>query len=408
MLKKCLCTLCIVSFILTGFIFFSKYDNFDAVRDKVNRLNEQILIEKLDWQVGITPMSLLPPDRQLSRLGGFLPDIDNIGDNTAEYDPLSLPDEIDWRDKDGKNWQTSIKDQANCGSCFIFGPVAAIESLYKIETNQPDINPDFSEQHILSCAGAGSCGGGWVYQVLSYIVIKGFSQETCFPYQAMDIPCQPCTDWEKSRIMISGYNWVTSNVENRSAIMNALKKGPLVTCFEVYNDFYHYTTGIYKKVASAEYRGGHCVAIVGYNYPGEYWICKNSWGSDWGEKGYFRIAFGQVAIGLGVLRAWGVTIFNNPPVLNPIADQEVKEGDVLSLKVHAEDFEDDPITYGFSSFDLPSGAKFDPGSGQFDWTPTYSDSGIYGIRFSASDGKSRVYLDVKITVVNVKQGKKIF
>lgn len=409
MMKKVLGTLCIVSFILTGFIFFSKYENFDAVREKVNRLNEQILIEGLDWQAGVTSVSLLPPDLQLSRLGGFSPDIDIIIDNSVKYDSLSLPDNIDWREKDGKNWQSSIKNQGSCGSCFIFGPVAAIEALYKIETNQPEINPDFSEQHLLSCANAGNCTiGGWDYKVLNYIESSGFPAESCYPYQAQDTPCNPCEDWEKSRIMISGWSYITSSGENRPAVMNALQTGPVVAWFEVYDDFYYYRTGIYKKVASAKYRGGHIVAMVGYNQSEKYWICKNSWGSDWGEKGYFRIAFGQVGIGLYVKRVWGVTVFNSPPVFDSMADQSVKEGDVLSFTVHAVDAEDDPITYSYSSPDLPAGAKLDPDSGLFDWTPTYSDAGVYRVRFSASDGKSKVYLDVQITVVNVKKGKKIF
>ncbi|MCK5055302.1 MAG: hypothetical protein KAT34_01495 [Candidatus Aminicenantes bacterium] len=409
MLKKLLCTFCIVSIIFTGFIFSSKYDNLDAVREEVNLLNEEIRAEGLNWQAGITSVSLLPPDRQLSRLGGLLPDIDKREDNIDECDSLSLPDNLDWRDKNGKNWLSSIKDQASCGSCFVFGPTAVVESLYKIETNQPDIQPDFSEQHLLSCANAGNCTiGGWAPAVLNYIEVIGFSSETCFPYQAQDTPCQPCEGWEKSKILISGYSRVTMDVENRSAIINALQSGPIVVWFEVYDDFYHYRTGIYKKVASAKYKGGHIVAMVGYDNPGEYWICKNSWGTDWGEKGYFRIAFGQVGIGLWVLRAWGVTILNGPPVLDPIADKSVKEGDVLSFKVQALDAEDDPITYGYSSFDLPAGAKFDPDSGQFDWTPTYSDSGIYRVKFSASDGKSYDYLEVQITVINVKKGGKIF
>jgi C1A family cysteine protease len=42
--------------------------------------------------------------------------------------------------------------------------------------------------------------------------------------------------------------------------------------------------------------GGHCVEIIGYDDNLGCWICKNSWGTGWGEAGYFRIAYGQCAI----------------------------------------------------------------------------------------------------------------
>ena len=80
-------------------------------------------------------------------------------------------------------------------------------------------------------------------------------------------------------------------------------KGPLTACYTVYSDFMGYRSGVYRKTANATRRGGHCVAIVGYNDAGNYWICKNSWGSGWGDNGYFKIAYGEVGIDNEV---WGV------------------------------------------------------------------------------------------------------
>ena len=60
----------------------------------------------------------------------------------------------------------------------------------------------------------------------------------------------------------------------------------------VYKDFTHYKSGIYKHVDGNKL-GGHAVTIVGYNDAEKYWLVRNSWGTHWGENGYFKIAYGE-------------------------------------------------------------------------------------------------------------------
>lgn len=407
MLKKLPVTFFIIMSISIGFLSFSKYENNNILQKKVDFLNEQIREEGFNWQAGITTMSLLDPAARLQRLGGLIPAAGLYPENPEEFAPLSVPDYLDWRDRQGKNWLTAVKSQGSCGSCYIFGVVAVIESIYKIESNKPDMEPDFSEQYLLSCSGAGNCSdGGSSNLVLEYIKYNGFSTETCYPYEARDTPCNPCDNWQRGKIEIQDFGLITHFDEDRPAIFNALQKGPVVGWMKVYDDFYHYISGIYKKVASAKYEGGHIFAIVGYDNTEKYWICKNSWGKGWGEQGYFRIAFGEVGIGMWINRVWGVTYSNHTPVFAPLPDQSVKEGDSLSFKVSANDIDNDPITY--SSANLPSGAEIDPVSGIFDWTPDYSQAGIYMVTFTASDDNSNTHLNLQITVINVKKGKKKF
>jgi len=69
------------------------------------------------------------------------------------------------------------------------------------------------------------------------------------------------------------------------------------TSFNVYSDFMNYKSGIYKHT-SGYLEGGHAVKILGWGVEGgvNYWICANSWGTSWGEKGFFRIAYGECGI----------------------------------------------------------------------------------------------------------------
>ncbi len=43
--------------------------------------------------------------------------------------------------------------------------------------------------------------------------------------------------------------------------------------------------------------GGHAIAVVGYDENGKFWICKNSWGTSWGDNGWFKIDYNQCGIG---------------------------------------------------------------------------------------------------------------
>jgi C1A family cysteine protease len=236
--------------------------------------------------------------KSLGWLKEAIPDKDRVT-------PVALdapPSHFDWRNQDGYNWMTPIRDQASCGSCVAFGAVAVLEGQLRIQANNPSWNIDLSEQHLFSCGG-GSCTYGWyLSSALNYLQQNGTPDEACSPYRAQSgsASCaNSCSDWRSRAYKINSWNWVAVSP---SAIQAALLNGPLLAAFDVYTDFFYYGGGVYRHTWGV-YEGGHAIAIVGYDQPGQYWIVKNSWGSDWGESGYFNIAFGEAEIEQSVASA---------------------------------------------------------------------------------------------------------
>jgi cathepsin B len=72
-----------------------------------------------------------------------------------------------------------------------------------------------------------------------------------------------------------------------------MANGPLETGFTVYEDFLSYSSGIYDPT-SKKNMGGHAVKIIGWGEEEgtKFWLVANSWGSRWGEEGFFRIKIG--------------------------------------------------------------------------------------------------------------------
>jgi len=215
---------------------------------------------------------------------------------TAGIAPRRYPPAIDWRNVGGKNYVTPIRDQGGCGSCVSFGSIATVEAVERITRKKPALYIDLSEADLFFChegVPGGTCGTGWfVDDAMTVLQNPGVVDEKCFPYTPHDQPCRKCADWRKRLTKIKKWHKITA--VNDMKVWLA-KHGPLTTCFSVYADFYSYKTGVYHHL-SGPLEGGHCVCCIGYNESGRYWTCKNSWGTGWGEQGFFRIAYGQVGI----------------------------------------------------------------------------------------------------------------
>jgi C1A family cysteine protease len=214
---------------------------------------------------------------------------------------VGAPTAYDLRNVGGKNFVTPIRDQSSCGSCVAFGTVATVESRLRVQRNDPNLAVDLSEAHLFFCHGrdsGASCSNGWWPQkAFDAFKSKGVVDEACYPYDLSNTDCSGsdlCSNWSQRVVKITGYTALTNQPAQIKEWLSK-KTGPVSACFIVYQDFFSYKSGIYKHVTGGQ-AGGHCVTIVGYNDNPGYWICKNSWGTNWGEQGFFRIAYGQCGI----------------------------------------------------------------------------------------------------------------
>jgi C1A family cysteine protease len=84
------------------------------------------------------------------------------------------PGSFDWRDKNGENWISPIKDQGGCGACWAFSSVATVESKAKINLNNSEYNIDLSEQEVIDFnTGSSSCSGGYETDAFNFMKSPG-------------------------------------------------------------------------------------------------------------------------------------------------------------------------------------------------------------------------------------------
>lgn len=214
-----------------------------------------------------------------------------------------LPERWDWRNVNGVNFVSPVRNQASCGSCYSFATMGMLEARIRIRTNNTE-NPIFSPQQVVSCSEySQGCDGGFPYLIGKYAQDFGVVEESCFPYIGKDSPCgvpQNC-----GRVYTAEYYYVGGfygGCSEMAMMQELVKNGPMGVAFEVYPDFMHYKEGIYHHTGLADAYNpfeltNHAVLLVGYgrcHMTGQkYWIVKNSWGTGWGEDGYFRIRRGS-------------------------------------------------------------------------------------------------------------------
>lgn len=231
--------------------------------------------------------------------------------NDTVQEMLLLPPSFSWRDIDGTDYTTSIKDQSPAPTCEAYALCAALETKMQYQL-QELYTPDLSDNHLYYYAG-GTIAKGYVNLVdaANYLIEYGVPDEGCFPepHRPVDYPFESLPGWENRTVKITEWGWVDHDV---NAMKQALiEHGPLVICIRFWRDFFYYFGGVYKHHIGKPV-AGHVVTIVGYDDSKSCWIVKNSWGTKWGENGWFRMSYNADMIaewhgeGSGVMYVDGV------------------------------------------------------------------------------------------------------
>ena len=225
--------------------------------------------------------------------------------------PLALPTTFDWRTT---SKVTPVKDQNPCGTCWVFGTLAAVESKVLIGENTAF---NFSEQNVACCTDPSwvylanppdyRCdGGGWSWLAADTLSKKGTRLETCDPYNTTTIDTETCNDTCTITKYVTGYRLLgLTTADIKDAVYN---HGPVSVAIymDTNPDYYNSTTNVYYYTGTE--LPNHLPCIIGWDdtipHPvgggSGAWIVKNSWGTDWGgtcgygsEKGYFYLCYGS-------------------------------------------------------------------------------------------------------------------
>ena len=215
---------------------------------------------------------------------------------------------------------SSIKSQGSCGSCYAASTVTMLES--RLKKKYPELkntNYSISLDFILECSTYNQgCDGGYSYLVLLFGNQFNLVSDRCYSKgSSCSTSCNEyLDDVYKRKVTVNDYYYVGGSYGkcNEEEMIKELdENGPFVVSFEPSYDFMIYKSGIFEsKVVKHNWLNNritrkpewqkvdHSVVLVGYGEENgkKYWKLLNSWGEDWGERGYFRLVRGIDHLGI--------------------------------------------------------------------------------------------------------------
>ncbi|KAG6424937.1 hypothetical protein SASPL_115360 [Salvia splendens] len=276
-----------------------KGDRFEIFKDNMKFINEHNSVDR-PYKLGLNRFADLTTRRE------------------------KLPDSVDWRDKGAV---APIKDQGQCGSCWAFSTIGAVEGVNQIVTG--DLNV-LSEQELVDCDTSSNqgCNGGYMDDAFAFIVKNGgIDTEIDYPYSGVDGTCD--INRKNARVVsIDSYEDVPENDEK--ALKKAVANQPIAVAIEAGGRaFQLYESGVFTGHCGTEL--DHGVVAVGYGTEKgkDYWIVRNSWGTSWGEEGYIKVERNVANVstgkcGIAMEASYPFKTGQNPPNPGPSPPSPVK------------------------------------------------------------------------------------
>uniref|UniRef100_A0A3P8RSS8 Cathepsin S, ortholog 2, tandem duplicate 2 n=1 Tax=Amphiprion percula TaxID=161767 RepID=A0A3P8RSS8_AMPPE len=200
---------------------------------------------------------------------------------------VDVPDTMDWREK---GCVTSVKMQGACGSCWAFSAAGALEGqLAKTTGKLVDLSP----QNLVDCSGKygnHGCNGGFMHKAFIYVIDnQGIDSDASYPYTGHQQQCRYNPKYRAANC--SQYSFLPQGDEG--ALKEAIATiGPISVAIDATRPkFTFYRSGVYDDPTCTQ-KVNHGVLAVGYGTLNgkDYWLVKNSWGANFGDKGFIRMA----------------------------------------------------------------------------------------------------------------------
>ncbi|XP_048729360.2 procathepsin L-like [Ostrea edulis] len=188
-----------------------------------------------------------------------------------------VPDSFDWRTKGAVS---PVKNQGRIGSASAFATLDSIESMHFIKTGKL---VELSINELTQC-----CNSSLLNEEFACVQkLGGLCDAASYPSSFASCQSSKCTPVAKV------VDVKKTKRGDEEALKVAVYRQPVLAAIDAsHSSFQLYRNGVYYEKSCSSQRLDHAVLVVGYGSQGgnDFWIVKNSWGVEWGMKGYILMS----------------------------------------------------------------------------------------------------------------------